>query len=186
MKFTFTKINLEKANQLFSSSQSFNFTALPRLKMFYALKKEMKEISGVEWFFEFDHVNVANNRIIIEYTQNKSNDFTFYYEVPLTSKFELRVFLANSSVHFLDIYNFLIKENIIQENQFPLKAEYHTIPHFIINENLKKYNAGILNKYLNRKDFDGELIDSSVKKKIEGGIQIFNPIFNQILNQFNV
>jgi len=186
MKFTFDKNNLEKVNQLFSSNQSFNFTALPRLKMFYALKKELKEISGLEWFFDFDHVNLANNRIIIEHSQNKSKDFNFYYEIPLTSKFELRVFLANSSVHFLDIYNFLLKEDIIHEKQFSLKAEYHTIPHFILNDNLKKYNAGVLKHYLNNEDFDGEQIDGSIKKEIERGIQIFNPIFNQILNQFNI
>ena len=184
MKFNFNKNSIEKAIGLFSANQNFIYTALPRLKALYDIKKEFKNIANLEWSFEFDHVNVNTNRLLISYSQDKSSDFEFYYEIPLIQRFELRVYLAKSSVHFLDIYNFLIEKNIITSNQFILKAEYHTIPHFIINENIKRYNQGILNQYRNEKDFDGELIDSSIKNEIERGFRIFNPIFSQILNQF--
>ncbi|GAB7086836.1 hypothetical protein [Marinifilum fragile] len=180
------KVNIEKAINLFAQNQNFTYTAYPRLKTLYAIKKEFKHIPELDWKFEFDHVNVNQNRVIIEYRQNKSEDFSFYYEIPLLVNFELRVFLAKSSIHFLDLYNFLLSNDIIKENQFKLKAEYHTIPHFIINQKVKRYNTGILNKIQNNTDFDGLPVDDNIKNEIDLGFQFFNPIFNQILSQFQI
>lgn len=186
MKFTFDKSNLEKASQMYADNQNFSYTVLPRLKVLYAIKKKFKSISDVEWFFEFDHVNINRNRVFIKFNSTKSEDFTFYYEIPLCQKFELRVFFAKSSIHFIDIYNYLINNNILLKNKYPLKAEYHTIPHLVINKNTKKYNVGILNQYTNSIDINQEIIDKDIKNEIANGFNIFNPVFNQILNQFKI
>lgn len=186
MQFKLDRESIEKANEIFGNNQNFKFTAHPRLKSIYAIKKEFKNIPNLEWFFEFDHVNVNQNRVFIEYRQNKSQDFSFFYEIPLSINFELRVFFAKSSVHFIDIYNFLLSNEIITKNQFRLKAEYHTIPHFIINKNTKRYNTGILNKMVNNNDFDGLPIDDNIKNEFDLGFQIFNPIFSQVLSQFQI
>ncbi|MCT4604023.1 MAG: hypothetical protein N4A59_14130 [Marinifilum sp.] len=186
MLFKLEKASIEKAIELFAHNQNFTYTAQPRLKALYAIKKEFKHISELDWHFEFDNVNVNQNRLIVEYQQNKSEDFKFFYEIPLSINFELRVFFAKSSVHFLDIYNFLLSNKLINENQFRLKAEYHTIPHLIINQNTKRYNTGILNKIKNNNDFDGLPIDDNIKSEFDLGFQIFNPIFNQVLSQFKI
>ena len=186
MLLNLERINIEKAFEFFIHNQNFIYTAYPRLKILYAIKKEFKQIPDLDWKFEFDHVNINKNRVIIEYRQNKSEDFSFYYEIPLSINFELRVFLAKSSIHFLDIYNFLLSNKIIQENQFRLKAEYHTIPHFIINQKVKRYNIGIFNKIQNNHDFDGLPVDVNIKNEIDLGFQFFNPIFSQILSQFQI
>ncbi|NOU60876.1 hypothetical protein [Marinifilum caeruleilacunae] len=186
MLFKLEKASIEKASEVFAHNQNFTFTVLPRLKAIYAIKKEFKHLHELEWQFEYDHVNVNQNRLLIEYKQNKSNDFSFFYEVPLSSNFEFRVYFAKSSIHFLDIYNFLLSNEIISENQFRLKAEYHTIPHFIINQKVKRYNTGILNKIQTMDDFDGLPIDDNIKNEFDHGFQIFNPIFNQVLSQFQI
>ena len=186
MKLTFSKSNIEKAIKEFSGNQNFVYTALPRIKAIYAIKKEFKLLSNLEWFFEFDHVNVNNNRVLIHFKNNMSGDFAFYYEIPLIQNFELRVYLAKSSVHFLDIYNFMLDKKMIQENQFPLKAEYHTIPHFIINKETKRFNMGIISKYSDLSELDANVIDEKIKAEIEKGFDFFNPIFRQILNQFKI
>ncbi|MDQ2180051.1 hypothetical protein [Marinifilum sp. D714] len=186
MLLNLEKVNIKKAFELFAHNQNFTYTAYPRLITLYAIKKEFKHIPELEWNFEFDHVNVNKNRVIIEYRQNKSDNFSFYYEIPLSINFELRVFLAKSSIHFLDLYNFLMINGLIKENQFRLKAEYHTIPHFVINQKVKRYNTGILNKIKDNNDFDGLPVDDNIKNEIDLGFQFFNPIFNQILSQFQI
>lgn len=186
MLLNLEKVNIEKAFELFAHNQNFTYTAYPRLKTLYAIKKEFKQIPELDWKFEFDHVNINKNRVIIEYRQDISEDFSFYYEIPLSIHFELRVFLAKSSIHFLDLYNFLLSNGLINENQFRLKAEYHTIPHFVINQKTKRYNTGVLNKIQHNSDFDGIPLDDNIKNEIDLGIQFFNPIFNQILNQFQI
>ena len=118
MQFKLNKENIEKAIVIFADNQNFTHTAKVRLLMLNTIKKEFKHLAELDWFFEFDHVNVNNNRVYIEYTQNKSKDFTFFYEIPLTINFELRVFLAKSSIHFLDLYNFLLlNEKLVISNK---------------------------------------------------------------------
>jgi hypothetical protein len=86
-------------------------------------------------------------------------------------------------VHIIDIYNFLINRNIISKDQFPLKAEYHTIPHFILNKN-KRYDLGILKQ--NSTNWDLNLVDDIIKKELHNSFSIFNPIFNEILKNFKL
>lgn len=186
MLFKLEKESIIKSSELFEHNQNFKYTVLSRLKALYAIKKEFKHIPELDWHFEYDHVNVNQNRVLIEYQQNRSDDFSFYYEIPLSVHFELRVYFAKSSIHFIDIYNFLLSNDIIGENQFRLKAEYHTIPHFIINQKVKRYNTGILNKIQTKNDFDGLPVDDNIKNEFDHGFQIFNPIFNQVLSQFKI
>ena len=100
--------------------------------------------------------------------------------------FELRVYLSNSTVHFLDLYNFLIDKNIIKKDQFALKAEYHTIPHFILNTETKRYDMSILNQYSLSDEIDDQIIDKKVKADIENGFDQFNLIFEEIIKQFKI
>ena len=55
-----------------------------------------------------------------------------------------------------------------------------------INQKIKRYNTGILNKIQNNSDFDGIPLDDNIKNEIDLGFQFFNPIFNQILSQFQI
>jgi len=183
MIFTFDKESIEKATTTFQNNNNFIYTALPRIKSLYTIKKSLKAIPNLEWMFEFNHTNVNDNKVIIRYNHNKSSDFSFSYEIPLAQKFELRVFLSKSSVHFIDIYNFLINRNIISKDQFPLKAAYHTIPHFILNKN-KRYDLGILKQ--NSTNWDLNLVDDIIKKELHNSFSIFNPIFNEILKNFKL
>lgn len=185
MIFTFDKEGIEKANTIFQNNNNFIYTAFPRIKCLYAIKKAIKAIPNLEWMLEFDHVNVHQNKIIIRYNHNKSEDFAFSYEIPLSQKFELRVFLSKSSVHFIDIYNFLIEREIISKNQFILKAEYHTIPHFILNKT-NRYDFGILKQHTDSIELHLDLIDENIKKELHNSFSIFNPIFNEILGNFKI
>ena len=84
--------------------------------------------------------------MFINYLPSVNTELALYYEIPLVQKFELRSFLGNSSVHFIDIYNFLIDSAYIKEKQFVIHAEYRKIPHFILNSKLKRYQLSILNQ----------------------------------------
>ena len=109
MKAELNQQNIDKAEELFSSDVNFALTVLPRLKLLYVIKKELKLYNDLCWFFEFDYVNVNQNRVLIEYLPSVNTELALYYEIPLVQKFELRSFLGNSSVHFIDVYNFLIE-----------------------------------------------------------------------------
>ncbi|MBI9060066.1 hypothetical protein L3049_21165 [Labilibaculum sp. DW002] len=186
MKHPFNKVNLNKAIKEYQANQNFIHTALPRLNILLAIKKELKSISNLEWEFEYNHTNVNQNAVRIQFRNQISNDFNFFYEIPLSMNFELRAYLSNSTVHFLDLYNFLIDKNIIKKDQFALKAEYHTIPHFILNTKTKRYDMSILNQYSLSDEIDDQIIDKKVKADIENGFDQFNLIFEEIIKQFKI
>lgn len=186
MKYIFTAVNIEKLRQEYSGNQSFILNTLPRLKILHAIKKELNTIPNLEWQIEYNHTNVNLNCVTIQYQNQACKDFNFFYEIPLSLKFELRVFLSNSSVHFIDLYNFLLEKKIISKDQFSIKAAYHTIPHFVINSETKRYDMSIINKHSALTHLNENLIDEKVKKEIQSGFEIFNPIFNQIIEQFKI
>lgn len=186
MKYAFTEINIEKAILEFSENSNFIYTALPRLKMLFAIKKDFLNLSNLVWFFEFDHVNVNNNNVSIHLQHSSSEEFSFYYEIPLSQGFEFRVYLAKSTIHFLDLYNFLIEKGTLKKDQFILKAAYRTIPYFVLNTETKKYNRGILNQYSGFDNLTKDIIDENIKNEIQKGIKMFTPIFEQLLNQFKI
>lgn len=186
MKTLFNQVNLEKFSQEYSGNENFTHIALPRLKILYAIKKELKSISKLDWYVEFNHSDINLNRVILRYRQSDNKDFNFYYEIPLSLKFELRIFLSNSSIHFIDLYNFLLEKKIIKKDQFAIKAAYHTIPHFLINSETKRYDMKIISKYSKLDQGDEKLIDEKVKKEIQTATQIFNPIFDQIITHFKI
>lgn len=186
MIFEFNQQSLNKISNEFSNNQNFMHIIFPRLKSLLAIKKDLKEISSINWFIEFNHTNINKNRLFINYTHNKGDDLSFYYEIPLTQRFELRAYIANSSVHFIDLYNFLLEKNILTKDQYQLKAEYHTIPHFILNRKVKRFDTGILNFNNSAKNYDDLKVDVSLKDEIESNIKKFNSIYEQILNQFKI
>lgn len=186
MKYLFTTANLEKLIQEYSENQNFTLNILPRIKILLAIKKELNTIPQLNWQIEFNHTDVNLNRITIHYKNQVNNDFNFFYEIPLSLKFELRVFLSNSSIHFIDLYNFLLEKEIISKDQFSIKAAYHTIPHFVINSETKRYDMGIISKYSTNNDQLENFIDEKVKNDILSGIKIFNPIFDQLIAQFKI
>jgi len=186
MKYPFTAENIKKLSQEYSGNQNFILNTLPRLKILHTIKKSLNTIPNLYWHVEYNHTDVSMNRITIHH-QNKANkDFNFFYEIPLSLKFELRVFLSNSSIHFIDLYNFLLEKGIIRKNQFPIKATYHTIPHFILNSETKYYDMRIINKHSTHDDLNEYLIDEKVKNEIQSGFKIFNPIFDQIIEEFKI
>lgn len=182
MRSQLNKTNIEEVTKKFTTNDHFKHIALPRLLAIYAIKKTLRNVTDIKWFFEYNFTNTNNNRVILEFQHNKQDDLTLFYEIPLTQKFELRVYLGISSAHFLDIYNFLINKNIITENQFTLKAQYHTIPHFILNTKFK-YNIGILQQITINSDLS-ENIDTTIQEDIKNGLEQFNPIFKYIANTF--
>lgn len=186
MKYPFTATNIEKLNQEHSMNQNFTQNVCPRLKILHAIKKNLNAIPNIDWYVEYNHIDVNMNRITIQYQNKACKDFNFFYEIPLSLKFELRVFLSNSSIHFIDLYNFLLENKIMKKDQFSIKAAYHTIPHFIINSSTKRYDMNIINKYSISNDQNENLIDEKVKNDIQSGFEIFNPIFDQIIAQFKI
>lgn len=186
MKYPFNAINIEKLNQEYSGNQNFIHNTLPRIKILHTIKRNLNIIPNLYWHVEYNHANVNMNRVTIHYQNKASKDFNFFYEIPLSLKFELRVFLANSSIHFIDLYNFLLENRIMTKNQFSIKAAYHTIPHFIINSETKRYNMSIINKHSAHNDLNENLLDEKVKNDIQSGFAIFNPIFDQLIEQFKI
>lgn len=184
MKAELTHQNIAKAEELFSSNTNFTYTVLPRLKVLYAIKKELKDYHELKWFFEFDHVNVNQNRVIIEYLPSENTDLNLFYEIPLVQKFEIRSFLGNSSVHFIDIYNFLLERDYIKENQFTIHAEYRKIPHFILNLRVKRYQPPILNCYSSLNQNSTDVIDELILNEIKSSLDLFNPLFKSIIDNF--
>ncbi len=184
MKAELNQQNIDKAEELFSSNQNFKLTVLPRIKLLYAIKKELKSFSDLRWFFEFDYVNVNQNRVIINYLPSANTELDLYYEIPLMQKFELRSFLGNSSVHFIDIYNFLIENSYVKENQFTIHAEYRKIPHFILNLKVKRYQFPILKQYLDTVPCLNVPIDELVLEEVNSNFNLFNPIFKLIIDNF--
>ncbi len=183
MKFTLNKNNIKTATNKFSTNEHFKHIALPRLMVIYAIKKTLCNIPELKWFFEYDFTNINTNRVVLEYQHPMSADLKLFYEIPLTQKFELRAFLGISSAHFLDIYNFLLNKKIIKENQFILKAEYHTIPHFILNKT-QQYNIDILRSIELSSDLE-KYIDNHIQQDIKAGIELFQPIFKTTIEHFS-
>ncbi|MDM8162027.1 hypothetical protein QUH73_19575 [Labilibaculum sp. K2S] len=186
MKYTFTATNLAKLSEEYSENQNFVLNTLPRLKILHAIKKDLNTITDLEWNIEYSPVNINMNRITIHYQNQACKDFNFFYEIPISLNFELRVYLSNSSIHFIDLYNFLLEKEILTKDQFSIKAAYHTIPHFVINKKTKRYDISIINKYSNTNEFNKNLIDENVKNDIQSGFEIFNPVFDQIIEQFKI
>ncbi len=186
MKYPFTAENIEKLSEEYSENQNFSHNALPRLKILHAIKKDLNTIPNLDWYVEYNHTDVNMNRVTIHYQNQTHKDFNFFYEIPLSLKFELRVFLSNSSIHFIDLYNFLLEKEIMSKDQFSIKAAYHTIPHFVINSETKRYDMNIINKHSVHNDLNKNLIDEKVKNDIQSGFKIFNPIFDQIIAQFKI
>ena len=176
--------NINKAEELFVSNMNFTCTVLPRLRLLCAIKKELKCYHDLKWSFEFDYVNVNQNRVLIEYLPSVSSELNLFYEIPLVQKFELRSYLGNSSVHFIDIYNFLLEKKRIKEKQFVIHAEYRKIPHFVLNLNVKRYQRPVLNHYLNSKDDSNSLIDEIILEEINRNFDLFNSIFKFIIASF--
>jgi hypothetical protein len=186
MILEFNQQNLDNISNEFIDNQNFVHITFPRLKSLLAIKKELKEMANLSWFVEFNHINTNKNRVFINYTHTKGDDLSFFYEIPLNQRFELRAYLANSSVHFIDLYNFLLEKKILTEDQYQLKAEYHTIPHFILNTEVKRYDTRILNCNNSVENYIDLKVDVSLKDEIESNIKKFNSIYEQILNQFKI
>ncbi len=184
MKLSLNVDNIKKATEKFSNNDHFHHIVLPRLLSLCAVKKALRNIPDVKWTFEYNFTNINNNRVIIEYQPSESSELNLFYEIPLNQKFEFRAFLGISSAHFLDIYNFLINNNIIKENQFTLKAEYHTIPHFILNQH-QRYNVGLLSAISTNWDMENN-IDNNIKEEIKKGIEQFQPIFEIVTSHFKL
>ena len=184
MKAELNQHNIDKAENLFLSNLNFKLTVLPRIKMLYALKKELRNFSDLRWSFEFDFVNVNQNRVIIDYLPSANTELSLFYEIPLVQKFELRSFLGNSSLHFIDVYNFLIENSYIKEKQFTIRAEYRKIPHFILNLKVKRYQVPILNQYLDSKTELSAPIDALILEELTSKFNLFNPIFKLIIDNF--
>jgi len=184
MKTELNQQNISKAEELFASNMNFTCTVFPRIKLLYAIKKELKAYHDLKWSFEFDHVNINQNRVIIEYLPSASKELALFYEIPLVQKFELRSFLGNSSIHFIDIYNFLIENDRIKENQFSIRAEYRKIPHFILNLKVRRYQLPILNHYSSKKPESGNPIDEMILEELKRNFDLFNPIFKFIIDSF--
>jgi len=184
MKSELNQQNISQAEELFASNMNFTLTVLPRIKLLYAIKKELKAYHDFKWSFEFNHVNINQNRIIIEYLPSTNKELALFYEIPLVQKFELRSFLANSSVHFIDIYNFLIENDYIKENQFTIRAEYRKIPHFILNLDVRRYQRPVLNHYSSVKQDSINPIDHPVLEELKRNFDLFNPIFKHIVDSF--
>ncbi|MGZ2368608.1 hypothetical protein ACXR6G_02330 [Ancylomarina sp. YFZ004] len=184
MKAELNQQNISQAEESFAYNTNFTITVLPRLKLLYGLKKELKTYSDLKWSFEFNHVNINLNRIIIEYLPSANTELALFYEIPLVQKFELRSFLGNSSVHFIDIYNFLIDNEYVKENQFTIRAEYRIIPHFILNLNVKRYQLPVLNHYSSIKQDSINPIDDIVLEELKRNFDLFNPIFKFIIDNF--
>lgn len=184
MKAELNQQNIDKAEELFSSNQNFKLTVLPRIKLLHAIKKELKSYHDLRWFFEFDYVNINQNRVIIDYLPSANTELSLYYEIPLVRKFELRSFLGNSSVHFLDVYNFLIENSFIKEKQFAIHAEYRKVPHFILNLNVKRYQRPVLNQYSGTIPNLNMPIDELILDELSHKFDLFNPIFKLIIDKF--
>lgn len=184
MKAELNQQSIEKAEDLFSLNPNFSLTVLPRMKLLYALKKELKNYSDLRWYFEFDHVNVNQNRVIVKYLPSLDTELSLFYEIPLVKKFELRSFLGNSSVHFIDVYNFLIENSYIKENQFRIRAEYRKIPHFILNLKAKRYQLPILNQFSDSNIETNAPIDEFILEELNFNFSLFNPIFKLIIDNF--
>lgn len=184
MKAELNKLNIKRASIEFSENNNFTYTVLPRLKVLYTIKKELKHLHDLKWMFEFDHVNINQNRVIIKYLPAVGTDLNLFYEIPLIQKYELRSFLGNSSIHFIDIYNFLLQKKYIEEKQFTIHAEYRKIPHFILNLKTNRYHKPTL--ILNSKSEDSfpEQIDEVILAEIRDSFELFNPIFKLIVANF--
>ena len=184
MKAELNQANIDKAEELFLSDPNFKLTVLPRIKLLHAIKKELKNYNDLKWSFEFNYVNVNQNRVIIKYLPSVNTEISLFYEIPLVQKFELRSFLGHSSIHFIDIYGFLIKNSYIKEEQFLIRAEYRKIPHFILNLNVKKYQIPVLNHYFDSKYNSDSPIDELVLEEVRNNFDLFNPIFKLIIENF--
>lgn len=184
MKAELNQQNIDKAEELFSSNINFKLIVLPRIKLLHAIKKELKSYNDLNWFFEYDFVNVNQNRVLIEYLPSVNTELDLYYEIPLVQKFELRSFLGNSSVHFIDVYNFLIDNLYIKEKQFTIRAEYRKVPHFILNLKVKRYQVPILNQYSESKPSLNTPIDELILEELINKFDLFNPIFKLIIDNF--
>jgi len=184
MKAELNQQNIDKAEELFSSNPNFKLTVLPRIRLLHTIKKELKSYSDLKWFFEFDYVNVNQNRVIINYLPSANTELALYYEIPLMQKFELRSFLGNSSVHFIDVYNFLIENSFIKEKQFTIRAEYRKIPHFILNLKIKRYQFSILKQYSDTLPNLNGPIDELILEEVGNNFDSFNQIFKLIIDNF--
>jgi len=184
MKAELNKLNIEKASIEFSTNNNFTYTVLPRLRVLYTIKKKLKHLHDLKWMFEFDYVNINQNRLIIEYLPSVGTDLNLFYEIPLMQKFELRSYLGNSSVHFIDIYNFLLQEKHIEEKQFTIHAEYRKIPHFVLNLRTNRYHKPTLILYSKSGDSFTEQIDEAILEEIKNSFELFNPIFKLIVADF--
>jgi len=184
MKAELDKQNIEKAIVEFSNNANFNYTVLPRLKVLHAIKKELKSFHELKWLFEFDYVNINQNRVLVEYLPSQGTDLALFYEIPLSQKFELRAFLGNSSVHFIDIYNFLLEKEHIKEKQFTIHAEYRKIPHFVLNLKTNRYHKPVLTNYSKSEDTLTAEIDEAIREELKGCFDTFNPIFKTVVDSF--
>ncbi|MFA8436414.1 MAG: hypothetical protein ACEPOZ_18030 [Marinifilaceae bacterium] len=180
MKGSLTKENLEKAEIVFHDYEHFTHIISPRLKALYRIKKELKNYQELKWRFNYNHANQNNNVVEIEFTPCQGTDFNFFFQIPLRQSFEFRLFLGTSSIHFIELYNHLINNKIISKDEFPIKAEYRTIPHFILNKDVKRYQLNIL-KDISRSNDIPDCIDDSILKVIKEGLDRFIPIFHKFL-----
>lgn len=180
MNASLTKENILLAYKKFNLNDHFQQIIFPRLKVIYFIKKELKDFPELQWSFQYDHINIHNNHIKLSYIPCKGSDYEFSYEIPLMQNFELRLFLGKSSVHFIELYNHMINDNLIEKNQFPIRAEYRTLPHFLLNGEVKRYQMSILQQIIKQDDFQS-IIDTLILDVIREAILQFNPILKKIL-----
>lgn len=180
MKGPLTQKNIEEAYRTFADNEHFRQIAFPRLKAIYYIKKELKDIPDLEWKFKYDHVNLPTNHISLHFTPCKGTDFSFFYKIPLVQKFEFQLYLGTSSIHFIEINNYLIEKNLLSKDQFPIKAEYRTIPHLLLNGNIKRYQIDVLSK-IEEQDTFAPIIDNNILQVMQKSIKLMNPILKNII-----
>lgn len=171
MKLELNSINIEKAKKEFLHDEVFQEIILPRLKIILNIKKELKNITSLFWDFEYNAFNTENNKINIKFNTNNP-DFDFNYQIPLRQSFELRLFLSNSSIHFIKIYNFITDQNFISKEKYPLRAQYRVLPHLILSTEIKRYDIATLNRINKEEDIIDTKLLTCIKLSFDQTIKV--------------
>ncbi len=169
--------NIDQLQDLYAGyDDHFNLVAAPRIRLFLKMK-EIINNNHLLWTIKYSPVNKPENEIRASVV-DPNKKFHFYFAIPLSQKFELKLFLGDNTFNFFEAHPFLIQKEIIKKDEFNVSATLNTLPHLILSDKIQRIDRTLL---------ESEVKMESVKESelfllIETMIKRFTPSLVKIVN----
>lgn len=143
--------NVLKLKQENDWNDHFKLILWPRILTWLGLKEQFNSLESLDWKIHYTPENMHNNFISM-HIKDEKDTFNFYFQVPLVQNLSFNLYLGDNTYNFFETYPLIIKNNLISEDEYKVKATSTILPHLLLSSANHKYSRDCLMK-INDKNY---------------------------------